>query len=116
MPEVDSVGEAFVLFEVDHAGVQGGVVDVKPVVHGGQGQGVWVSQMLPDSPHSAPKVQLVGGTPEHPSVPDGQGIVVTENRNIKMRLCWTLGFFWGSLQSIEPWRRSVANSTALGRV
>ena len=65
---------------------------MKPVVHGGQGQGVWVSQMLSDSPHSAPKVQLVGGTPEHPSVPDGQGIVVTENRNIKMRLCGTLRF------------------------
>ena len=65
---------------------------MKPVVHGGQGQGVGVHRMLSDSPHSAPKVQLVGGTPEHSSVPDGQGIVITENRNIKMRLCGTLRF------------------------
>lgn len=50
---------------------------MKPVVHGGQGQGVRVGQMLSDSPHSAPKVQLVRGAPKHPSVPDGQGIVIT---------------------------------------
>ena len=62
---------------------------MKPLVHGGhgQGQGVWVRQMLSDLPHSASEVQLVGVTTEHPSVPDGQGIVITENRNLKIMCC-----------------------------
>jgi len=77
MPEVYPVSKAVMLFEVDHTGVCGDVVDVKSVVHGRQGQGVGVVQMLSDPPDSTSKVELIGGTPEHPGVPHGQGIVVT---------------------------------------